>query len=132
VKVDLMAHSPGYEKLVEDARQRVRRFTVDEFVDRLQAGERYILLDVREDAEWAGGHIPSAHHLARGILEREIERVIPEKDAAIVLYCDEGHRSVLATDNLETMGYVNVFSLDGGLNGWTARGLPTVKPEPGL
>jgi len=84
------------------------------------------------DAEWAGGHIPSAHHLARGILEREIERVIPEKDAAIVLYCDEGHRSVLATDNLETMGYVNVFSLDGGLNGWTARGLPTVKPEPGL
>ena len=124
-------HSPGFLRLVEDAKSRVRQFTLDEFLARLQAGERYILLDVREDAEWGGGHIPSAHHMARGILEREIERAIPQKDAAIVLYCDDGHRSALATDNLETMGYRNVFSLDGGLHGWTARGLPTVKPEPG-
>jgi rhodanese-related sulfurtransferase len=125
------AQSPGFLRLVEDARSRVRQFTIDEFVSRLQSGERYILLDVREDAEWVGGHIPSAHHLARGILEREIERVIPEKNSAIVLYCGGDFRSALAADNLQKMGYANVVSLDGGLVGWTARGLPTVKPEPG-
>ena len=125
------AQSPGFTRLVEDARRRVRQFTIDEFVGRLQAGERYILLDVREDSEWANGHIPSAYHLARGILEREIERAIPEKDAPIVLYCGGDHRSALAADNLQRMGYANVTSLDGGLSGWTARGLPTVKPEPG-
>jgi rhodanese-related sulfurtransferase len=124
------AHSPGFLKLVNEAKTRVRHFTIDDFVSRLQAGERYILLDVREDSEWANGHIPSAHHIGRGILEREIERAIPEKNAAIVLYSDEGNRSALATDNLEMMGYVNVFSLDGGWRGWNARGLPTVKPEP--
>jgi rhodanese-related sulfurtransferase len=126
------AHSPEFLRLVEDARTRVREFSIDEFVSRLKAGERYVLLDVREDAEWANGHIPSAHHLARGVLERDIERAIPEKDAAIVLYCDEGHRSTLATDNLQKMGYANVFTLDGGWRGWNALGLPTVKPEPGL
>jgi len=126
------ALSPGLQRLVDDARTRVHQFTIDEFVSRLQAGERYILLDVREDAEWATGHIPSAHHLARGVLEREIERAIPERDAAIVLYCDGDFRSALAADNLQKMGYANVVSLDGGLRGWTARGLPTVKPEPGL
>jgi rhodanese-related sulfurtransferase len=125
------AHSPGFQRLVDDARTRVRQFTIDEFVSRLQAGERYILLDVREDAEWANGHIPSAHHLARGVLEREIERAIPERDAPIVVYCEGDFRSELAADNLQKMGYANVVSLDGGLRGWTARGLPTVKPEPG-
>jgi rhodanese-related sulfurtransferase len=127
-----MAHSPAFQKLVQDARTRVHQFSIDEFVGRLKAGERYILLDVREDAEWAGGHIPSAHHLARGILEREIERVIPAKDAAIVLYCGGDDRSALAADNLQKMGYANVALLDEGLPGWTARGLPTVKPETGL
>ena len=125
------AHSPGFLRLVEEARTRVRQFTIEEFVNRLQAGERYILLDVREDSEWVNGHIPSAHHLPRGILEREIERAIPEKDAPIVLYCGGDFRSALAADNLQKMGYANVASLDGGLSGWTARGLPTVKPEPG-
>src|SRR5512144_2599446 len=125
------AHSPGYLKLVEDATTRVRRFTIDQFVSRLQAGARYILLDVREDSEWASGHLPGAHHLGRGILEREIERAIPEKDAPIVLYCGAGYRSALAADNLQKMGYGNVHSLDGGLRDWTARGLPTAKPEPG-
>ena len=126
------AHSPGYLRLVDDAKTRVRQFTIDEFVSRLQAGERYILLDAREDHEWANGHIPSAHHIARGVLEREIEQQIPEKDAPIVLYSGDGLRSALAADNLQRMGYANVVSLDGGLHGWTARGLPTVKPEPGL
>ena len=124
-------HSPGFLKLVEDAKSRVRQFTIEDFVARLQAGERYILVDVREDHEWANGHIPSAHHMGRGILEREIERAIPEKDAAIVLYCGGGFRSALAADNLQRMGYTNVFSLDGGWRGWTERGLPAVKPEAG-
>jgi len=127
-----MAHSPEFQKLVDDAKSRTRQFTLDEFVSRLQAGERYILLDVREDAEWVNGHIPSAHHISRGVLEREIERAIPEKNAPIVLYCGGDDRSALAADNLQKMGYANVASLDGGLPGWTALGLPTVKPETGL
>jgi rhodanese-related sulfurtransferase len=125
------AHSPEFLRLVNDARSRVRELTIDDFVGRLQAGERYILVDVREDSEWANGHIPSAHHIGRGILEREIERAIPEYEAPIVLYSGGGNRSALAADNLQKMGYANVVSLDGGLVGWTARGLPTVKPEPG-
>jgi len=123
---------PGFQRLVQDARTRVHQFSVEEFVSRLEAGERYILLDVREDAEWESGHIPSAHHFARGILERDIERAIPEKNSAIVLYCGGDDRSALAADNLQKMGYANVASLDGGLPGWTALGLPTVKPETGL
>ena len=123
---------PGFQRLVQDARTRVHQFTVEEFVSRLEAGERYILLDVREDAEWESGHIPSAHHISRGVLEREIERAIPEKNAPIVLYCGGDDRSALAADNLQKMGYANVASLDGGLPGWTALGLPTVKPETGL
>jgi len=123
---------PGFQRLVQDARTRVHQFTVVEFVSRLEAGERYILLDVREDAEWVNGHIPSAHHISRGVLEREIERAIPEKNAPIVLYCGGDDRSALAADNLQKMGYANVASLDGGLPGWTALGLPTVKPETGL
>ena len=124
-----VALSPEFLRLVNDARSRVRELTIDEFVGRLQAGERYILLDVREDSEWANGHIPSAHHIGRGILEREIERAIPEYEAPIVLYSGGGNRSALAADNLQKMGYVNVFSLDGGWRGWNERGLPTVKPE---
>jgi len=123
---------PGFQRLVQDARTRVHQFTVEEFVSRLEAGERYILLDVREDAEWVNGHIPSAHHISRGVLEREIERATPEKNAPIVLYCGGDDRSALAADNLQKMGYANVASLDGGLPGWTALGLPTVKPETGL
>ena len=126
-----VALSPEFLRLVNDARSRVRELTIDEFVGRLQAGERYILLDVREDSEWANGHIPSAHHIGRGILEREIERAIPESEAPIVLYSGGGNRSALAADNLQKMGYANVFSLDGGWRGWNERGLPTVKPEPG-
>jgi rhodanese-related sulfurtransferase len=121
-------HSPGFLQLVEDAKRRIRQFGVDEFLARLQAGERYIVLDVREDAEWARGHLPGAHHLSRGVLEREIERAIPDKDSAIVLYCGGGYRSALSADNLQKMGYTNVASLEGGWRGWIARGLPVVKP----
>ncbi len=122
-------HSPAFRKLVEDAKRRVKEFTIEEFLARLEAGERYILLDVREDSEWAQGHLPGAHHLGRGVLERDIEQSVPEKDAPVVLYCGGGFRSALSADNLMRMGYTNVTSLDGGWRGWNERGLPTVRPD---
>lgn len=123
------AHTPGFLALVHDARSRTKQFTIEQFLERLQAGERYVLIDVREDHEWSKGHLPSAHHIGKGILEREIETALPEKDTPIVLYCGGGYRSVLAADNLQKMGYTKVTSLDGGWRGWTERGLPTVTPE---
>lgn len=122
------AHSPGFLNLVADAKERVREFTIEDFLERLSAGERYIVLDVREDAEWTRGHLPGAHHLGRGILEREIERTVPDKDAPILLYCSDGYRSPLSADSLQRMGYTNVTSLEGGWRSWNERGLPTVKP----
>ncbi|HEY6194499.1 MAG TPA: rhodanese-like domain-containing protein [Candidatus Eisenbacteria bacterium] len=124
-------HSPGFLKLVNAAKARVQQFSIDEFLARLQAGERYILIDVREESEWAKGHLPSAHHMGKGIIERDIEQAIPDPDTPIVLYCGGGFRSALTADNLQKMGYTNVVSLDGGWRGWTERGLPTVTPEPG-
>jgi rhodanese-related sulfurtransferase len=125
------AHSPGFLKIVEDAKSRVKQFGIDEFLERLQKGERFVLLDVREDHEWAAGHLPSAHHLGKGVIERDIEEALPEKDTPIVLYCGGGFRSALAADHLQQMGYTDVTSLDGGWRGWTERGLPTVTPAPG-
>ena len=122
-------HSPGFLRIVEDAKSRVKQFGIDEFLERLQTGERFVLLDVREDSEWAAGHLPSAHHMGKGVIERDIEQALPEKDAPIVLYCGGGFRSALAADQLQQMGYSNVTSLDGGWRAWTERGLPTVKPE---
>ncbi|MEQ1832244.1 MAG: rhodanese-like domain-containing protein [Candidatus Eisenbacteria bacterium] len=122
-------HSAGFLAIVQDAKSRVREFSIEDFLARLQAGERYVILDVREDNEWTNGHLPSAHHLGRGVIERDIEQLLPEKDTPIVLYCGGGFRSALAADNLQKMGYSNVTSLDGGWRGWTERGLPTVKPE---
>ena len=107
----------------------MRRFTIDEFVARLQAGERYVLIDVREDHEWVEGHIPSAHHIGRGVLEREIGHALPEQDTPIVLYCCCGCRSGQAADRLLELGYANVVSLEGGWRDWNERGLPTMKPE---
>jgi len=122
--------SPGYLRLVDEARAYVREYTVDEFLARLRAGEQVILLDVREESEWAEGHLPGAHPLGRGILEREIERAVPDPATPLVLYCGGGFRSVLAAESLQKMGYTNVASLAGGWRAWTARGLPVVKPEP--
>ena len=122
------AHSPGFLKLVEETRPHVKHFSIDEFLARLEAGEHYVLVDVREESEWARGHVPSAHHLSKGIIEREIEQAIPETDTPIVLYCGGGYRSILTADNLQKMGYTNVISLDGGWRDWTQRGLPTAPP----
>jgi rhodanese-related sulfurtransferase len=122
------AHSPAFLALVQDAKSRVRELTIDEFVKRVAAGERFILVDVREDHEWNAGHIAGAVHLGRGILERDIEARVPDKAAPLVLQCGGGFRSALSADNLQKMGYTNVLSLDGGIRGWIERGLPVETP----
>ena len=122
-------HNPGFLALVEEARARVRTLSIDDFVARLQQGERFVLLDNREDLEWSRGHLPGAYHMSKGIIERDIETAIPEKATPIVCYCGGGFRSVLVADNLQRMGYTNVISLDGGWRGWNERGLPTVTPK---
>jgi rhodanese-related sulfurtransferase len=122
-----MKHSAGFLKLVEDAKTRVREAGIQEVKKRLDAGEKIVLLDVREESEWARGHLPGAIHLSKGIIERDIEQRIPEKNAPLVLYCGGGFRSALAADNLQRMGYTDVISMDGGWRDWTEAGYPVVK-----
>jgi rhodanese-related sulfurtransferase len=122
-----MKHSPGFLRLVNDVKTRVRRVDVQEVKRRLDAREEFYLIDVREREEWARGHLPGAIHLCKGILERDIEKIISDVAAPIVLYCGGGYRSVLAADNLQKMGYVNVLSMDGGWRLWRELGYPTVK-----
>ena len=119
-----MNHSPGFLKLVDDARRRVRENGVADVKRKLDAGERFHLVDVREESEFGRGHLPGAIHLSKGIIERDIEKAIPDKSAPIVLYCGGGFRSALAADNLQKMGYSNVISMDGGWRGWTQAGYP--------
>jgi len=119
-----MKHMPGFLALVQDAKRRVREFSIDEFRVRVAGGERFVLLDTREDREWEQGHLPGARHMSKGTIERDIEREIPDKDAPIVCYCGGGFRSALVCDNLQKMGYTNVTSMDGGFRGWRDAGLP--------
>jgi rhodanese-related sulfurtransferase len=118
------AHSPGFLALVNDAKTRVREISIDDYRARVERGEPAILVDTREDNEWARGHLPGAHHLSKGIIERDIEQAVPDKAATIVCYCGGGFRSALVGDNLQKMGYTNVLSLEGGFREWTTRGLP--------
>jgi len=120
-----MQHANGFLKLVADAKSRVRETTVDEVAARQKRGEKLILVDVREDSEWAAGRAKGAIHLGKGIIERDIEKAIPDHAAEIILYCGGGFRSVLAAENLQKMGYENVVSMDGGWRDWTAKGHPT-------
>jgi len=122
-----MDHPEGFLNLVKDAKKRIKEENFRETKKRLDASEKIILVDTREDSEWARGHIPGAIHLSKGIIERDIERAIPDKDAAIILYCGGGFRSALAADNLQKMGYRNVISMDGGWRGWTEAGFPVIK-----
>ncbi len=122
-----MQHANGFLKLVDDAKTRIKETNVPEVKKRLDAGENMILVDTREDSEWARGHIPAAIHLSKGIIERDIEKTIPDRSAPLVLYCGGGFRSALAADNLQKMGYKNVLSMDGGWRGWTEAGYPTAK-----
>ena len=122
-----MKHAPEFLKLVADAKARVRETNVQEVRKRLDAKEIFTLVDVREDSEWAKGHVPAAIHLGKGIIERDIENAIPAKTTPIVLYCGGGYRSALAADSLQKMGYTNVTSMDGGWRGWTDAGFPTAQ-----
>jgi rhodanese-related sulfurtransferase len=122
-----MKHSEGFLRLVNEARSRIRETNVAEVKKRMDAGEKFALVDVREESEWARGHLPTAVHLGKGIIERDIELRFPDKSAEVVLYCGGGFRSALSADNLQKMGYTNVSSMDGGWRGWVEVGLPTVK-----
>jgi rhodanese-related sulfurtransferase len=120
-------HAEGFLKLVRDAKARIKEEDFRETKKRLDSGEKIIVIDTREDSEWARGHIPGAIHLGKGIIERDIEKTVPDKEATLVLYCGGGFRSALAADNLQKMGYRSVISMDGGWRGWTDAGFPVIK-----
>jgi rhodanese-related sulfurtransferase len=122
-----MDHAEGFLNLVREAKKRIKEEDVQTTKKKLDAGEKMIVVDVREESEWARGHIPNAIHLGKGIIERDIEKAIPEKGATVVLYCGGGFRSALAAENLQKMGYTNVISMDGGWRDWTQAGFPTIK-----
>ncbi len=122
-----MTHSPGFLALVNDAKKHVRETDIDGYRKMVDAKEKLILVDVREDLEWAAGHATGAVHLSKGIIERDIETKVPDKNATLVLYCGGGFRSALAGEALQKMGYGNVISLDGGWRAYQQSGLPVEK-----
>ncbi len=122
-----MKHSEGFLRLVNEARSRIRETNVAEVKKRMDAGEKFALVDVREESEWARGHLPNAEHLSKGIIERDVEMRFPDKNVEIVLYCGGGFRSALSAENLQKMGYTKVSSMDGGWRGWLEAGHPTVQ-----
>ena len=119
-----MDHSSGFLNLVQDAKKRVRETTPETVRRRQETGERFHLVDVREDTEWERGRALGAIHIGKGIIERDIERAIPDRDEEIILYCGGGFRSALAADTLAKMGYTNVVSMDGGWKRWRELGYP--------
>jgi len=124
-----MEHSPGFLKSVNDAKSRVRENTPEDVKRKQEAGESFYFVDVREDNEWQKGHATGAIHLGKGIIERDIEKAVPDHDAEIILYCGGGFRSALAGDALQKMGYKNVISMDGGWKRWRDLGYP-IETEP--
>jgi len=117
-------HAIRFLQLVNESRKNIRECTVADVKQKLDKNERFHLVDVREESEWAAGHLPRAEHLGKGIIERDIEAKIPDTAAEIILYCGGGFRSALAAENLQKMGYTNVTSMDGGFRGWKEAGLP--------
>ena len=122
-----MVHGDRFVALVDQARQQISECTIQDVVRRQAAGDVFLLLDVREESEWAAGHLPGARHLGKGIIERDIEAVVPDTATPLVLYCGGGYRSALAALNLKHMGYTNVTSMDGGFRGWKEQGLAIEK-----
>jgi rhodanese-related sulfurtransferase len=122
-----MQHSPRFLKIVDDAKSRVKETTVDDVKSRLDRGEKFMLVDVREESEFASDHLPGAIHLGKGIIERDIEVHVPDLEAPVILYCGGGFRSALAADNLQKMGYTNVISMDGGIREWREKNYPLTK-----
>ena len=120
-------HSSRFLKIVENAKQRIREVSVDDVKAKLDRGEKFVLVDVREESEWSKDHLPNAIHLGKGVIERDVEERVPDLNTPMVLYCGGGYRSALAADNLQQMGYKNVLSMDGGVREWREKGLPLSK-----
>ena len=123
-----MKHTPGFLNIVNDARSRIKELTLADVQPRVESKESFLLIDVREESEFAAGRIPGAVHLGKGIIERDIEIKVPDTGTELILYCGGGYRSALAADNLQKMGYTNVWSMDGGYRAWKEAGLPVEKP----
>jgi rhodanese-related sulfurtransferase len=122
-----MQHSPGFLKLVNDARARVKEIDIEGYKRMVAAKEPHLLVDTREESEWAAGHVKAAVHIGRGVIERDIETKVPDKAAKLVLYCGGGFRSALVADSLQKMGYTNAISLDGGWRALKESGLELEK-----
>jgi rhodanese-related sulfurtransferase len=122
-----MAHNPEFLKLVNDAKTRVQEIDLAGYLKIREAGEAHVLVDTREESEWAAGHVAGAVHLGKGIIERDIETTVPDKDTKLVLYCGGGFRSALVADNLRLMGYTQAISLDGGWKALKESGLKLEK-----
>lgn len=120
-------HPPRFLKIVDDAKTRVRETNVDAVKARMDRGDKFLLVDVREESEFAKDHLPGAIHLGKGIIERDIEARVPELNSEMILYCGGGFRSALAADNLQKMGYTNVISMDGGIRNWREKGFPLTR-----
>jgi rhodanese-related sulfurtransferase len=120
-------HPPRFLKIVDDARSRIRETNVDEIKKRLDRGDKFLLVDVREESEFAKDHLPGAVHMGKGVIERDVEGRVPQLDTEMVLYCGGGFRSALAADNLQKMGYTKVISMDGGIRDWREKGFPLTK-----
>jgi rhodanese-related sulfurtransferase len=124
-----MKHSPAFLKIVNDAKSRIQEADFREVKQWIDNRQEITLVDVREESEWARGHLPGAVYMGKGTIERDIEGAFPDKQSRLVLYCGGGFRSALVADNLQKMGYTNVISMDGGWRSWTEAGFPIDKPE---
>lgn len=122
-----MQHSPRFLGIVNDAKARIKQTSVDEVKRKLERGDKFTLLDVREESEFAKDHLPGAIHMGKGVVERDIEAHIPDLNAPLVLYCGGGFRSALAADNLQKMGYTNAISMDGGVREWREKNYPLTR-----
>jgi rhodanese-related sulfurtransferase len=120
-------HSAAFLAIVNDAKTRVKEVSVADTLKRLAANPKAVLIDTREDSEWAAGHAAQAKHLGKGIIERDIEAAVPDHGTELILYCGGGFRSALAGDALQKMGYTNVWSMAGGWRAWNEAGLPTAR-----
>ena len=120
-------HPPRFLKIVDDAKTRVRETNVDEVKARMDRGDKFVLVDVREESEFAKDHLPGAIHMGKGVIERDVEQQVPDVNTPLVLYCGGGFRSALAADNLQKMGYTNVISMDGGIRDWREKGYALTK-----
>jgi rhodanese-related sulfurtransferase len=120
-------HPPRFLKIVDDAKTRVRETSVDSVKTRMDRGDKFLLIDVREESEYVNDHLPGAIHLGKGVIERDVEGRVPELNTEMILYCGGGFRSALAADNLQKMGYTNIISMDGGIRDWRKKGYPLSK-----